>query len=73
VVAKSGSWPGEEVVVQFRAGYGAEPSAVPASLCDWMLVHVADAYANPNAVVIGTISGRMGFVDDLLNPFVVPR
>jgi uncharacterized phiE125 gp8 family phage protein len=73
VVAKSGSWPGEEVVVLFRAGYGSEPAAVPASLCDWMLVHIADAYANPNAVVIGVSSGRMDFVDDLLNPFVVPR
>ncbi|MEH6564638.1 MAG: hypothetical protein V7756_04855 [Halopseudomonas sp.] len=73
VTAKSGHWPGEEVVISYQAGYGDDPGDVPAGLRDWMLVHVADAYANPNAIVIGTISGRMTFVDDLLNPFVVPR
>lgn len=66
-------WQGREVVVEFAAGYGSEAASVPASIRDWMLVQIADAYANPGAVVIGTITSRLDFIDSLLIPYIVPR
>ncbi|PKM30226.1 MAG: hypothetical protein CVV07_07360 [Gammaproteobacteria bacterium HGW-Gammaproteobacteria-11] len=66
-------WPAGEVVVHYQAGYGDAPGDVPASLVDWMLVQIADAYANPSAVVIGTITARLNFIDGLLNEYIVPR
>lgn len=66
-------WPGREVVVEFTAGYGSTAASVPASIRDWMLVQIADAYGNPGAVVIGTITSRLDYIDGLLTPFEVPR
>lgn len=66
-------WPGREVVVEFVAGYGSEAASVPASIRDWMLVQIADAYANPTAVVIGVTASRLDFIDSLLTPYIVPR
>lgn len=68
-----GDYCGAEVAVTFQAGYGDQASAVPASLREWMLTKVADAYANPGAAVIGTINSKLDFIDALLGPFVVPR
>ena len=66
-------WPGTEVVVEFSAGYGSEAGSVPASIRDWMLVQIADAYANPSAVLIGVTASRLDFIDGLLTPYIVPR
>lgn len=67
------AWLDRKVTVRYRAGYGEAPSDVPASIRDWMLVKIADAYANPGSVVIGTINSRLDFVDEQLNQFIVPR
>lgn len=68
-----GNWPGREVEVEFTAGYGSDAASVPASIRDWMLVQIADAYANPGAVLIGVSSSRLDFIDGLLAPYIVPR
>ncbi|MOA67845.1 hypothetical protein D3C78_1951870 [compost metagenome] len=59
--------------MEFTAGYGSDAASVPASIRDWMLVQIADAYANPAAVLIGVSSSRLDFIDGLLAPYIVPR
>lgn len=62
-----------DVEVRYEAGYGSEPADVPESIRDWMLVQIADAYANPGSVVIGTINSKLDFIDGKLNQYIVPR
>lgn len=52
------SWPATRaqanaVRVQFRSGYGADPTAVPESLRVWILMHAGTAYRNREGVVTG--------------------
>jgi uncharacterized phiE125 gp8 family phage protein len=46
------------VEIQFDAGYGAA-SAVPERFKEAMLVYIADAYANRESIVVGTISSQV--------------
>ena len=56
------SWPNTQAVanavrVRFRCGYGVAAAAVPPSIIDWIVVQVATAYDNPDAVVFPTCVG----------------
>ena len=58
--------------VRFVAGYGADGSAVPAPIRQWMLITLGTFYANREAVVGGTLAELpTRFVDGLLDPYLI--
>lgn len=65
----------DSVAITFAAGY-ANAAAVPADLKAWMKIAVATLYDNRDAVLRGidSVASFMprGFVDALLDPYVVP-
>lgn len=69
------SWPtprdqANAVRIRFVTGYGASGANVPAPIRHWMLVFIATAYANREAIAPGNISEMPNaFVDGLLDPY----
>lgn len=55
------------VWVDYTTGYGAQASAVPSSLRDWMLLRVATLYENPEENVTGISLTPLPHVDSLLD------
>lgn len=55
VVPIAGAWPQTRaqlgVHITYSAGYGSNPSDVPAAITEAILAHVIDAYARPNASI----------------------
>jgi len=68
----TGSWPdGTGVTVTFKAGYGPAAENVPEAIRAWILLRVADLYANRES--IGEPAAKMPFVDGLLDRYRVVR
>lgn len=72
------SWPvapalrlSEGVEVTYVAGYGTSPFDVPDDVRVWIMMRVGDLYRNRESVAVGTTATRLGFVDGLLDPYVV--
>lgn len=66
------SWPvardqANSVKIRFVAGYGAA-AAVPASVKDWILLHVRNLFDNPSSVTNERYVAVLPFCDSLLDP-----
>ncbi|WP_422101906.1 head-tail connector protein [Vreelandella sp.] len=59
------------VTVVYKAGYGAEPEAVPAPIRQWILATAASLYEHRERAVTGTITAKHDFLDGLLDTYVV--
>lgn len=58
--------------IRFVAGYGADGTAVPAPIGQWMLIQIGTLYAQREALAPGQIAEiPRGFVDGLLDPYRV--
>lgn len=71
-----GGWPALDtsrpaaLVVEFTAGTPVE--LVPAGIVDAILLHVGDAYANRESIIVGTVSSQIArTVERILSPYVI--
>lgn len=72
------SWPATRsdynaVTIRFIAGYGANASAVPTPIKQWMLMQIATLYAQREMIAQGQPVNEIGrsLVDGLLDPYVI--
>lgn len=69
------SWPAtlataNAVRIRFKCGYGADASAVPEGIRDWLLVQVATLYDNRDAVALAKADNSAGsYGSQLLDPY----
>lgn len=59
------------VTVTYKAGYGAEPEAVPAPIRQWIVATAASLYEHRERTVTGTITAKLEFLDGLLDTYMV--
>lgn len=66
------AWPaGDVLTVTYRAGWTADDT--PAPVKQWLLVRIADWYAQRESFIGGNVSGLgRSFVDALLDPYRIP-
>jgi uncharacterized phiE125 gp8 family phage protein len=75
VPARDRAWPETSdevnaVRVRYIAGYGSDPAQVPASIKQWIRLHVRAFYDNPSAVSAGTAQA-LPYLCGLIEPFKV--
>ena len=68
------SWPATRyqtnaVTVRIRVGYGADGTAVPAAIRQWMLLQISHWYEHRESVNVGNIVNEMPYVAALLDPY----
>ena len=60
------------VRIRYVAGY-ANAAAVPPALKQWMKLQISHWYRNRESVNVGNITGKLDFVDNLLNAYRIWR
>lgn len=63
---------GGEVIIDYRAGYGATTESVPTPIRQWILIAAATMYELREAEVPGATVNQVGYVDALLASYEVP-
>ena len=77
VLAPGKTWPAiytgiNNVRIRYVAGY-ANAAAVPQALKQWLLLQISHWYRNRESVNVGNITGKLDFVDNLLNAYRIWR